>query len=181
MLIEKNKILSFFVTRGSLVDSLENYMGFLKTSFAIGIFFILLIIADISCESTNYAKSDMEIKSDSILTSFAEELEIKRGYQVYRDYGCILCHGVNGEGLVKNRNAQTAEEIPSLTYVAEGFTVGEFHQKVLKGVKKVARLEPSGDDPPLVMPGWKNMSKSELADLTLYVWKLYPEEEEDEW
>lgn len=122
----------------------------------------------------------METAADSIYTSYDNMPEIQTGYTTYREYGCILCHGLNGEGGVKNKNAQTGELIPALTYVAEGYLEREFQVRVLKGVQDVAKLVPSGDVPPLTMPGWERMSDLELDALTKYVWNLYPENEEDD-
>lgn len=141
----------------------------------------LLSIPLYSCGKAQSVKSDLQIKTDSIYASLEGELPLQHGYDVYRSYGCVLCHGLNGEGGKKNRNAQTGEEIPSLTYTAEGFTAGEFREKVRGGVSKVAKLDSIGETPPFAMPGWDGMSESELTDLTLYVWNLYPKDEEDEW
>lgn len=149
----------------------------------IGSLFLFLFLATrlVSCNASNSEPSALEIGADSVLTTLASDPTLHHGYQVYRSYGCVLCHGVNGEGGVKNWNAQTGEEIPSLTYVAEGYTVPEFQKRVLEGVAHVAKLDSTGDVPPYVMPGWANMKESELNDLTLYVWNLYPEDEEDDW
>lgn len=147
----------------------------------LGVGFILLITSLLSCGPSRSVESVLEIKADSVFVSLDGELPLQRGYEVYRAYGCILCHGLNGEGGVKNRNAQTAELIPSLTYTAEGFTTHEFRQKILHGVSFVAKLDSTGETPPLAMPGWPQINKSELNDLTLYVWNLYPNNEEDDW
>ena len=105
---------------------------------------LLIMMSLLSCGPSRSAESALEIKSDSVFASFEGEVSLQHGYAVYRAYGCILCHGVNGEGGVRNRNSQTAEEIPSLTYTAEGFTKDEFRRKVLEGVSHVAKLDSSG-------------------------------------
>lgn len=146
-----------------------------------GISLLLIGLLSISCQPSTAPKSQLEIVADSLQSTLSDSPDLLRGYEVYRSYGCILCHGVNGEGGVKNSNAQTAEQIPAMTYVAEGFTVEEFNQKVLKGVSEIAKLDPEGQVPPFVMPAWPEMSSSELNDLRKYVWNLYPEDEEDDW
>lgn len=142
---------------------------------------ILIALTLISCEAPRSEISALEVKADSIFQALGSEPQIQNGYGVYISYGCILCHGANGEGGVKNKNAQTGEEIPSLTYTAEGYTPEEFKQRTLGGVHTVAKLDTTGKTPPFVMPGWNNMSESELNDLLIYVWSLYPEGEEDDW
>lgn len=171
-----------FLRNGLLRANRSGKVKFNKVS-GVGLAPCLLIlpVLFVSCGPSRLAESPLEIKADSVYASFENESPLQYGYEVYRTYGCILCHGVNGEGGVRNRNAQTAEQIPSLTYVAEGFTEKEFKQKVLRGVSKVAKLDSTGEVPPLVMPGWGNMDETELDNLTLYVWNLFPEDEEDEW
>lgn len=143
--------------------------------------FLFLMSGIITCNTSRSELSALEVKADSVLAALSSDPVLQHGYQVYRSYGCVLCHGVNGEGGVKNANAQTAELIPGLTYIAEGYTVPEFQKRVLEGVAIVAKLDSTGSIPPLVMPGWAKMKESELNDLTSYVWDLYPEDEEDDW
>ncbi len=140
----------------------------------------LLTISALSCSSSRVEVSLLEIKADSISSSLEAQPDIQLGYDIYTKYGCILCHGANGEGGIKNKNAQTGEEIPSLIYIAEGYTVSEFKSRVLNGVQTVAKLDPAGEAPPLVMPGWDNISEKEMSDLVKYVWSLNPQEEEDD-
>lgn len=147
----------------------------------VGSLFLFLVTGLISCDSSQPALSTLEVEADSVFIVLASDPVLQHGYQVYLAYGCVLCHGVNGEGGVKNANAQTAELIPALTYIAEGYTVPEFQKRVLKGIANIAKLDSTGTVPPYLMPGWANMKESELNDLTLYVWNLYPEDEEDDW
>jgi mono/diheme cytochrome c family protein len=120
-------------------------------------------------------------QTDSVIAGLPDNPQIQQGYQVYRDYGCILCHGVKGEKGRLNANAQTGGEIPSLTYVAEGFTVEEFQRKVMDGVLRVQRKDSAGPNPPWRMPGWRGaMTRTELDDLTAFTWSLLPKKNEDE-
>lgn len=122
------------------------------------------------------------LEADSIYASLASQPLPQQGYRIYRKYGCILCHGVNGEKGLKNKNAQTGEEIPALTYVAEGYTREELKQQILKGVANVAKKDSLGPTPPYRMPSWKGLiSDEELENLTAYLFSLMPKEEKDKW
>lgn len=134
-----------------------------------------------SCQPSPTPASALEIQTDSIYNSLAPSPELQRGYAIYRDYGCVLCHGANGAGGVKNINAQTGEEMPAMTYIAEGYTVKEFKQRIRKGVATVAKLDSLGVVPPFAMPGWKTIDDSQMENLRMYVWSLYPNDEEDDW
>src|SRR3972149_3172899 len=133
-------------------------------------------------KSRNQGRVDWEIRSDSILSSLASSPQLQEGYKVYKNYGCILCHGVNGEKGVKNANAQTGEEIPALTYVAEGYTQDELKQQILKGLKDIPQKDSLGRTPPYRMPSWKGaISDQELELLADYLMSLMPKGEKEEW
>lgn len=101
---------------------------------------------------------------------------VERGKAVFKKYGCAGCHGIEGKGGVKNPNAQTGEEVPSLTYVAEGYTKDELKKRVIVGVPIVERQDPSKGAPPLNMPSWKDkITDEELNDLIAYLFNLMPE------
>jgi mono/diheme cytochrome c family protein len=60
---------------------------------------------------------------------------VDRGREVFRKYGCAGCHGQEGKGGVPNPNAKTAQQVPALTYVADGYTKPE--------LKKLHRQRPA--------------------------------------
>ncbi len=127
-------------------------------------------------------QTDWERKSDSVFTSLASTPNLQEGYKVYKKYGCILCHGVNGEKGIHNKNAQTGEEIPALTFVAEGYTLAELKQQIFKGVENIGRNDSLGPTPPYRMPSWKGiMTEKELEVLTEYLMSLMPKGEEEKW
>lgn len=127
-------------------------------------------------------KTSWEGKSDSVFTSLASAPNLQEGYKVYKKYGCILCHGVNGEKGIKNKNAQTGEEIPALTYVAEGYTIDELKQQILKGLDNIPKKDSLGPAPPFRMPSWRGiMTERELEVLTAYLMSLMPKGEEEKW
>jgi len=127
-------------------------------------------------------KTNLEIKSDSVLVSLASSSKLQEGYKIYKKYGCILCHGVNGEKGIPNKNAQTGEEIPALTYVAEGYTIEELKQQILKGLNDIPKKDSLGPTPPYRMPSWKEiLTEKELEAITFYLFSLMPEEKKEEW
>lgn len=109
--------------------------------------------------------------------------QIEKGHKVFVKYRCAICHGINGKGAIKNPNSQTGEEVPSLTYVAEGFTKQELEKKIQDGVHKIAKKNPKGQEPPLLMPSWKDKIKTDDAnDLIEYLISLMPAKtKEEEW
>ncbi|OGC90719.1 MAG: hypothetical protein A2142_05805 [candidate division Zixibacteria bacterium RBG_16_48_11] len=147
----------------------------------------LLIISGISAmdgcsKSRNRLQTDWEVKSDSILSSLASSPQLQEGYTAYKKYGCILCHGLNGEKGIKNANAQTGEEIPALTYVAEGYTQDELKQQIWKGLLDIPKKDSLGQTPPYRMPSWKGvMDDKELELLAVYLMSLMPKGEQEEW
>lgn len=103
---------------------------------------------------------------------------IERGKAVYRKYGCAGCHGPNAEGGVPNPNSKTAEQVPGLKFVAEGYTKAELARMILDGQKEIAPMDPKRPPPPLYMPGWKGkIDDGELKDLIEYLMSLMPKDE----
>ncbi|EQB63271.1 MAG: hypothetical protein RBG1_1C00001G0850 [candidate division Zixibacteria bacterium RBG-1] len=153
------------------------------TQFDVLVMLVIFFSIFLGCSGQKEnVKADWEKKSDSVFTSLASTPNLQEGYKVYKKYGCILCHGVNGEKGSHNRNAQTGEEIPALTYVAEGYTLDELKQQILKGVENIARKDSLGLTPPYRMPSWKGiMTEEELEVLTEYLMSLKPKGEKEEW
>lgn len=158
------------------------YSSFAR-AFGIALLIISVITVTDGCsKSGNKLQIEWEVKSDSILSNLTTTPRLQEGYKAYRKYGCILCHGINGEKGIKNKNAQTGEEIPALTYVAEGYTREELKQQILKGLKDIPKKNSLGQTPPYRMPSWKGVMKDgELEFLTDYLLSLMPEEEQEGW
>jgi len=103
---------------------------------------------------------------------------IDRGKAVYKKFGCAGCHGVDGQGGVPNPNSKTAQQVPGLKFVAEGYTRDELKKRVLDGQKEIPLLDPKKPAPPLYMPGWRGkVAEGELNDLTDYLMSLLPKGE----
>jgi len=101
----------------------------------------------------------------------------ERGQSVYEKFGCAGCHGKRGESGIANYNAHGGK-VPSLTYVAEGYTVPELKDKIRKGVQPVEKADPNGPVPPSWMQKWgERISNEELDNLVSYLVSLLPKEE----
>jgi mono/diheme cytochrome c family protein len=112
----------------------------------------------------------------------AEELAkmtpVDRGHAVFRKYGCFQCHGQDGKGGVSNFNAKTAEQVPSLIYVADGYTKSELIAFISRGERNIPRKNPAGPEPPHFMPKWGPViSANELSDLADFLFSLKPKGE----
>jgi len=108
----------------------------------------------------------------------AKMTPMERGHTVFRKYGCFQCHGPDAKGGVANPNAKTAEQVPSLVYVADGYTKDELIAFIKRGEREIPKLNPAGPEPPHFMPKWGPVIKdAELDDLTTYLFSLKPKGE----
>ena len=106
---------------------------------------------------------------------------IERGKAVYKKFGCAGCHGADGQGGVPNPNSKTAEQVPGLKFVAEGYTKDELRKRILDGQREIPVLDPNKPHPPLYMPGWRSkIAEGELNDLVEYLMSLLPKGEKVE-
>ncbi|MDE3099135.1 MAG: cytochrome c [Verrucomicrobiota bacterium] len=110
---------------------------------------------------------------------WAKMTTIERGRYVFVQYNCAQCHGSDGQGGVANPNAKTAEQVPSLIHVADGYTKAELKAFIMKGERDVPRLNPNGPAPPRFMPAWGGIIRdSDLNDLVDYLFSLKPKEQD---
>lgn len=106
----------------------------------------------------------------------------RRGEILFKRYGCRGCHGIDGAMGVPNKNSESAELVPPLLYVKESYTPEELKDRIRTGVPKVGKLDPNGQDPPLIMPAFgERLTEGQLDDLVSYLHSLYPEEESLDW
>jgi mono/diheme cytochrome c family protein len=106
---------------------------------------------------------------------------VERGKAVYKKFGCAGCHGPDAQGGVPNPNAKTAEQVPGLKFVAEGYTKEELKKRILDGQREIPILDPNKPHPPLYMPGWRGkIAEGELTDLVEYLMSLLPKGEKTE-
>lgn len=98
-----------------------------------------------------------------------------RGHAVFKKYGCFQCHGADGKGGVSNFNAKTAEQVPSLIYVADGYNKTELLAFISRGERVIPRKNPNGPEPPHFMPKWGGIvTTNELSDLAKFLFSLKP-------
>jgi mono/diheme cytochrome c family protein len=104
---------------------------------------------------------------------------VERGHEVFRKYGCIGCHGADAKGGVPNPNAKTAEQVPSLTYVSDGYTNEELKARITNGQREITPMDAVRPPPPLYMPAWGGIIQdAELDDLVAYLMSLKPKGED---
>jgi cbb3-type cytochrome oxidase cytochrome c subunit len=103
---------------------------------------------------------------------------IERGKAVYKKYGCAGCHALDGQGGVPNPNAKTAQQVPGLKFVSEGYTKEELKKRILDGQREIPAMDSKKAPPPLYMPPWRGkIAEGELADLMEYLISLMPKGE----
>jgi mono/diheme cytochrome c family protein len=105
----------------------------------------------------------------------AKMTPVERGHAVFTKFGCFQCHGPDAKGGVHNTNAKTAEQVPSLIYVADGYTRDELIAFIKRGERVIPKLNPAGPEPPHFMPKWGPVIQdAELNDLATYLLSLKP-------
>ena len=103
----------------------------------------------------------------------------ERGRAVFLKYGCVGCHGAEGKGGVPNPNAKTAQQVPALIHVGDGYTKPELKKVIVTGRREIAPLDPKLPVPPLYMPAWgSTINDAEIDDLVAYLFSLKPKGED---
>lgn len=98
---------------------------------------------------------------------------VKRGQAIFSRVGCTGCHGPTGEGGYPNNNV-VGGKIPSLTFVADGYSKEELKARIRNGVKP-EKADPRGPEPMLYMPAWGEILKDDEIDaLADYLISLRP-------
>lgn len=119
------------------------------------------------------------MKSRQPLSAGALDPKLERGKIVFQKYGCNACHGPAGQGGIKNINAQTGGEVNGLLHVSETYTREELTERIRSGVPNVDKADPTGPDPPLRMPPYKDLvGGQEMQDLVSYLMSLRPQVED---
>jgi cytochrome c553 len=121
----------------------------------------------------------LNLREQSVALSLPSLMSpVERGREVFRKYGCAGCHGPAGNGGVPNPNAKTAEQVPGLLHVADGYTVPQLKARILNGQHEIPALAPNRPPPPLYMPAWAGAIKdAEVDDLDAYLISLKPKGE----
>ena len=103
---------------------------------------------------------------------------VERGREVFRKYGCAGCHGPGAKGGVPNPNSKTAEQVPGLLHVADGYTVAQLKDRINKGQHEIAALDANALRLLSTCRHGRASSKMrEVDDLVSYLVSLKPKEE----
>ena len=136
----------------------------------------------------SFTEQEIRALTDFLLTNTASSVigslkipalmtPVERGREVFVKYGCTGCHGQDANAGIRNPNAKTAQQVPGLKFVAEGYTKDELKKRILGGQKEIVKLDPQGPQPPLYMPAWRGrIAEGELNDLVEYLMSLRSEE-----
>ena len=101
--------------------------------------------------------------------------QMARGKAVFVKYSCNACHNEGGAGGILNLNAESGGKINNLLRVSETYTVAELAEKIRTGVPTVGKADPTGPEPPLHMPAFRELiAGQEMADLVAYLRALRP-------
>jgi len=146
----------------------------------------LALLAALAAVGSVDAKRRAELmRSRQPTTAGALNPQLERGKLVFSKYGCNACHGSGGVGGVKNINAQTGGEVNGLLRVSETYTHEELVERIRNGVPNVDKADPTGPEPPLHMPPYKDLvGGQEMQDLVSYLMSLRPqtgETKSEEW
>ena len=114
-------------------------------------------------------------KQAEALLDDAANPQIARGKAVFVKYGCNACHSSGGVGGIHNLNAESGGMVNGLLHVSESYTAAEVADKIRNGVSEVGKADPTGPDPPLHMPPYRDLiAPQELKDLVTYLMSLRP-------
>lgn len=105
------------------------------------------------------------------------ESPAETGSKLYRSKGCVMCHGDDAKGGVPNRYS-LGGTIPALESVATGYSEDELKEKIRAGVPSVAKKDPQGHVPILIMPSWRDkLADEEIDAIVAYLFSLAPKGE----
>lgn len=128
----------------------------------------------VSADEVKSARAAINGNSPSA-ADLAKLTPVERGHLVFQKYGCYQCHGQDAKGGVANANAKTAEQVPSLIHVADGYNKDELIAFIKRGERNIPRMNPAGPEPPHFMPKWEPIiGDAEINDLTAFLFSLKP-------
>lgn len=147
-----------------------NAQKYLVASLSLALFVALIAVGSVDAQRRAQAA---KARQSELAGAINPQLE--RGRAVFVKYSCNACHGMSGAGGIKNLNAQTGGEINGLTRVSETYSHDELIERIRNGVPNVDKADPTGPDPPLRMPPYRDLiAGQELEDLTAYLFSLKP-------
>ncbi|HLA47912.1 MAG TPA: cytochrome c, partial [Nitrospinota bacterium] len=135
-----------------------------------------LVIRSLLWSPSFYIKNYTSEKSKVVISNLTSTEEnqinyeglsdIEKGRFLFNHRGCIICHGKDAKGGVRNPNSQSGEEIPALVYVREGYTKEELIERIKGGIPVVAKKDTDKSEPPINMPPWKDkLTDEEIGNI----------------
>jgi mono/diheme cytochrome c family protein len=136
---------------------------------------LALVAALIAAGSVDARRQKEAHKHAEAMLDDAANPQIARGRAVFAKYGCNACHGAGGVGGIMNLNAEGGGRVNALLHVSETYTNAELAEKIRTGVPTVGKSDPTGPDPPLHMPPYRDLIEGqEMRDLVAYLMSLRP-------
>ena len=130
----------------------------------------LLVVGSVDARRQAESRKHAEAMLDD-----AANPQIARGKAAFVKYSCNACHSAGGVGGIANLNAESGGKVNGLLHVSESYTAEEVAEKIRNGVPTVGKGDPTGPDPPLHMPPFRDLiAGQEMRDLVAYVMSLRP-------
>jgi cytochrome c553 len=137
---------------------------------SLALFSALLVTGSVDARRQAIARRHAEAALDD-----AANPQVARGRAVFERYSCNACHGAGGAGGIMNINAESGGKVNGLLHVSETYSVAELQERIRGGVPTVGKTDPTGPDPPLHMPPFRDLiSGQDLNDLVVYLMSLRP-------
>jgi mono/diheme cytochrome c family protein len=146
---------------------------------------LALVAALVVAGRVDAQRQSVARKHAEVLLDDAANPQLARGRAVFTRYSCNACHGPGGTGGIMNINAESGGKVNGLLHVSETYTAAELADKIRNGVQTVGKGDPTGPEPPLRMPAFRDLiSGQEMRDLVAYLMSLRPppgEAKSSEW
>ena len=136
---------------------------------------LALVAALVAVGSVDARREAKARKRAESLLDDAAHPDLARGRAVFAKYSCNACHGAGGAGGIMNLNAESGGKVNGLLHVSESYTAAELAEKIRTGVPTIGKGDPTGPDPPLHMPPYRDLiAGQEMKDLVAYLMSLQP-------
>ena len=136
---------------------------------------LALVAALLAAGSVDARRQAEARKHAEAMLDDAANPQSARGKAVFVKYSCNACHALGGVGGIMNLNAESGGKVNGLLHVSETYTPAELAEKIRSGVPTVGKGDPTGPDPPLHMPPYRDLiAGQELRDLVAYLMSLRP-------
>lgn len=150
-------------------------MSVTAQKLVVGVLSLALVAALVAAGSVDARRQAEARKRAAAMLDDLANPQIARGKAVFVKYSCNACHAPGGVGGIMNINAESGGEVNGLLRVSESYTLAEVAEKVRTGVPTVGKSDPTGPDPPLHMPPYRDLiAGQEMSDLVAYLMSLRP-------